>query len=169
MRQLLRKLDLHVRAVDALGLSWGGALAQQFAFQNPHYCRRLILVSTGTGIIHGARETACSRKCSHHAASSTMSTRISCSPVLGRGQLAPEANPSARRGSIKRVLSAQRLIRHRCRRAFEWTNVHNDDSFRGGRAFPSNSDRPPGSRRRLFSDANSEYGQGVRYEGSAID
>ena len=35
--------------VDVLGLSWGGALAQQFAFQNPRRCRRLILVSTGTG------------------------------------------------------------------------------------------------------------------------
>ena len=35
----------------SLGLSWGGALAQQFAFQNPRYCRRLILVSTGNGII----------------------------------------------------------------------------------------------------------------------
>jgi pimeloyl-ACP methyl ester carboxylesterase len=35
--------------VDILGLSWGGALAQQFAFQNPRRCRRLILVSTGTG------------------------------------------------------------------------------------------------------------------------
>ncbi|MGZ8803360.1 MAG: alpha/beta fold hydrolase [Mycobacterium sp.] len=37
------------RQVDILGLSWGGGLAQQFAFQNPHRCRRLILVSTGTG------------------------------------------------------------------------------------------------------------------------
>lgn len=32
-------------------MSWGGALAQQFAFQNPRYCRRLILVSTGNGAI----------------------------------------------------------------------------------------------------------------------
>jgi poly(3-hydroxyalkanoate) depolymerase len=37
--------------VDILGLSWGGALVQQFAFQNPRRCRRLILVSTGTGSI----------------------------------------------------------------------------------------------------------------------
>ncbi len=35
--------------VDVLGISWGGGLAQQFAFQNPRRCRRLILVSTGTG------------------------------------------------------------------------------------------------------------------------
>jgi len=37
--------------VDVLGLSWGGALAQQFAFQNPRRCRRLVLVSTGTGCL----------------------------------------------------------------------------------------------------------------------
>lgn len=37
--------------VDVLGLSWGGGLAQQFAFQNPRRCRRLVLVSTGTGCL----------------------------------------------------------------------------------------------------------------------
>jgi poly(3-hydroxyalkanoate) depolymerase len=47
---LLRKLGIDGQ-VDVLGLSWGGALAQQFAFQNPRRCRRLILVSTGTGAI----------------------------------------------------------------------------------------------------------------------
>src|SRR5277367_2808556 len=45
---VLSKLGIGV--VDVLGLSWGGALAQQFAFQNPRRCRRLILVSTGVGI-----------------------------------------------------------------------------------------------------------------------
>jgi pimeloyl-ACP methyl ester carboxylesterase len=35
--------------VDVLGISWGGGLAQQFAFQNPRRCRRLVLVATGTG------------------------------------------------------------------------------------------------------------------------
>ena len=48
---LLRKLHLDGDGVDVLGLSWGGGLAQQFAFQNPRRCRRLILVSTGTGAI----------------------------------------------------------------------------------------------------------------------
>lgn len=47
-----RMLDqLGYRKVDVLGLSWGGALAQQFAFQHPRRCRRLILVSTGTGML----------------------------------------------------------------------------------------------------------------------
>ena len=48
---LLRNLHLDGDGVDVLGLSWGGGLAQQFAFQNPRRCRRLILVSTGTGLI----------------------------------------------------------------------------------------------------------------------
>lgn len=47
-----RMLDrLGFSVVDVLGLSWGGALAQQFAFQNPRRCRRLVLVATGTGAI----------------------------------------------------------------------------------------------------------------------
>ncbi|MCX5045250.1 poly(3-hydroxyalkanoate) depolymerase [Aldersonia sp. NBC_00410] len=45
--QVLDKLGFGV--IDVLGLSWGGALAQQFAFQNPRRCRRLVLVATGTG------------------------------------------------------------------------------------------------------------------------
>ena len=41
--------DLHYRDVDVLGISWGGGLAQQFAFQNPHRCRRMVLVATASG------------------------------------------------------------------------------------------------------------------------
>ena len=47
--RVLSKLGIGV--VDVLGLSWGGALAQQFAFQNPRRCRRLVLVATGTGAL----------------------------------------------------------------------------------------------------------------------
>ena len=49
LSRLLNKIGVG-GPVDVLGLSWGGALAQQFAFQNPRSCRRLILVSTGTGM-----------------------------------------------------------------------------------------------------------------------
>ena len=49
--QLLDALD--VPQVDVLGVSWGGALAQQFALQRPHRCRRLILVSTALGVLGG--------------------------------------------------------------------------------------------------------------------
>jgi poly(3-hydroxyalkanoate) depolymerase len=47
--RVLSKLGISV--VDVLGLSWGGALAQQFAFQNPRRCRRLVLVATATGAL----------------------------------------------------------------------------------------------------------------------
>ena len=54
LRRLLSKVGvIDPRAgrsqVDVLGLSWGGGLAQQFAFQKPRRCRRLVLVATGTG------------------------------------------------------------------------------------------------------------------------
>ena len=55
---ILHQLALVVRALvralgyeraDVLGISWGGGLAQQIAFQHPRFCRRLVLVATGTG------------------------------------------------------------------------------------------------------------------------
>jgi pimeloyl-ACP methyl ester carboxylesterase len=46
-RLVTQMLDqLGYQQVDVLGISWGGALAQQFAYQYPERCRRLILVST---------------------------------------------------------------------------------------------------------------------------
>jgi poly(3-hydroxyalkanoate) depolymerase len=39
------------KQVDVLGLSWGGMLAQQYAYANPLRCRRLILAATSTGSI----------------------------------------------------------------------------------------------------------------------
>ena len=41
--------QLKVERVDALGVSWGGTLAQQFALQNPRRCRRLVLAATAAG------------------------------------------------------------------------------------------------------------------------
>ncbi|MEO0328440.1 MAG: poly(3-hydroxyalkanoate) depolymerase [Pseudomonadota bacterium] len=35
--------------VDVSGVSWGGGLAQQFAFQYPKHCRKLILAATSAG------------------------------------------------------------------------------------------------------------------------
>ncbi|HLN08357.1 MAG TPA: poly(3-hydroxyalkanoate) depolymerase [Xanthobacteraceae bacterium] len=37
--------------VDVLGLSWGGMLAQQYAYANAERCRRLILAATSSGSI----------------------------------------------------------------------------------------------------------------------
>jgi len=48
--KLLGELGYH-GAVDALGVSWGGALAQTFAFQFPTHCRKLVLASTSPGAL----------------------------------------------------------------------------------------------------------------------
>lgn len=43
--------ELGLGRVDVLGISWGGALAQQFAWQNPRRCHRLVLVATSPGFL----------------------------------------------------------------------------------------------------------------------
>jgi poly(3-hydroxyalkanoate) depolymerase len=50
---LVRRLldSLGHSQVDVLGMSWGGALAQQFAVQFRSRCRRLVLVSTSIGAV----------------------------------------------------------------------------------------------------------------------
>jgi poly(3-hydroxyalkanoate) depolymerase len=43
--------QLGYQEVDALGVSWGGGLAQQFALQYPTRCRKLILAATSAGAL----------------------------------------------------------------------------------------------------------------------
>jgi poly(3-hydroxyalkanoate) depolymerase len=50
-RLTTKLLDLLGHAhVDVIGLSWGGFLAQQFAYDHPTRCRRLILAATSCGV-----------------------------------------------------------------------------------------------------------------------
>ena len=48
MAKNLVKILGHDR-VDVSGVSWGGGLAQQFAYQYPRLCRKLVLVATSSG------------------------------------------------------------------------------------------------------------------------
>lgn len=48
--RLMRQLGYRAE-IDVLGVSWGGALAQQFAHQFRHRCRRLVLASTSSGAV----------------------------------------------------------------------------------------------------------------------
>ena len=43
--------DLGYDQVDVAGVSWGGGIAQQFAYQYPKLCRRLVLAATSPGAI----------------------------------------------------------------------------------------------------------------------
>jgi len=54
LARLADHLLLHIgidAPVDVLGVSWGGALAQQFAHQYPARCRRLVLAATSAGAV----------------------------------------------------------------------------------------------------------------------
>lgn len=48
--RLLDKLGYNGQ-VDVMGVSWGGGMAQQFAFQNPRRVGKLILAATAAGVI----------------------------------------------------------------------------------------------------------------------
>ncbi|HVJ53536.1 MAG TPA: alpha/beta fold hydrolase [Aliidongia sp.] len=48
--ELLGRLG-HDGAVDVMGYSWGGALAQQFVRQYPERCRKLVLAATTAGAV----------------------------------------------------------------------------------------------------------------------
>jgi poly(3-hydroxyalkanoate) depolymerase len=50
VNRMLEQLGYKGR-VDVLGVSWGGAAAQQFAYSFPQRCRRLILAATTTGVL----------------------------------------------------------------------------------------------------------------------
>lgn len=51
-RLAARMLDrLGYGEIDVAGISWGGALAQQFAHQYPDRCRRLVLAATSAGAV----------------------------------------------------------------------------------------------------------------------
>jgi poly(3-hydroxyalkanoate) depolymerase len=50
VHRLLDALGYH-GPVDVLGVSWGGALAQQFAFQYGPRCRKLVLAATSPGAL----------------------------------------------------------------------------------------------------------------------
>ncbi len=48
--RLMKELGYNTE-IDVLGVSWGGGLAQQYAYLYPDRCRRLILAATSTGAV----------------------------------------------------------------------------------------------------------------------
>ena len=53
LSRLARRLldTLGIGAVDVFGVSWGGALAQQFVHDHPERCRTLTLAATSAGFV----------------------------------------------------------------------------------------------------------------------
>jgi pimeloyl-ACP methyl ester carboxylesterase len=70
---VLDKQDIR-GSIDVLGVSWGGALAQQFAKDYPDRCNKLVLAATSTGAIMVPGRLEAILKMSVHAAISTQSS-----------------------------------------------------------------------------------------------
>ena len=65
-RQAAHLLDvLGIPEADVLGVSFGGAVAQQLALDNPQRVRRLVLASTSVGL-GGVPATRSRSRCSRH-------------------------------------------------------------------------------------------------------
>ena len=100
---LTRRLLNHLgyQQVDVLGFSWGGGLAQQLAVQHPNTVRRLVLISTATGMlmVPGSPRTLLKM----------VTPRRFNDPEYAAGLAAYLYGGSARRHSaeIRRVFSAQ--------------------------------------------------------------
>jgi poly(3-hydroxyalkanoate) depolymerase len=109
--------QLRYRDVDVLGISWGGGLAQQFAFQNPRRCRRLVLVSTATGwMMVPARWSVLSKMIGNRRyrdveyakaiASEIYGGKLREKPELARQLLDSHSPVGSRRGYMLQLLAA---------------------------------------------------------------
>lgn len=87
---MMRRLDYP--RFDALGLSWGGGLAQQLALQTPWRVRRLVLVATGTGsMMIPAHPRVLSKMVSpHRYRDSAYVTRVAADLYGGSARIHPE-------------------------------------------------------------------------------
>lgn len=105
---------LGIDRVDVLGISWGGGLAQQFAFQHPRRCRRLVLVSTATGWmmvpatfdVLAKMATPRRHRDAQYAASiagSIYGGRLRAEPELARPLLHEGSTPTSRRAYLMQL------------------------------------------------------------------
>ena len=146
--------ELSYDRVDILGLSWGGALAQQFAFQNPRRCRRLVLVSTATGARRSPARRGCSRRWSRRGGSPT---RITWHRLRPPSTGAPPADESS--------AAVAELFRHQLATGSTWVPLPTarrlgvDQPVRAAPDPPANPDhrrdrRPDHSRRQCANHAS---------------
>jgi poly(3-hydroxyalkanoate) depolymerase len=101
---------------DVLGISWGGGLAQQLAFQHPRRCRRLVLVSTATGslmvpaspLVLGKMVTPRRHRDPDYArsiAAQLYGGRLRAEPDLARTVLHEHSRVGSRRGYLLQLLA----------------------------------------------------------------
>ena len=125
LARLARKLldRLGYQRVDVVGVSWGGALAQQFARQYPDRCRRLVLAATSTGaVMVPGRPSALSKM---------MTPRRYLSPTYMQGAAADIYGGEARRDPALMSAHTARIIApqfmgyiYQLLAGLGWTSIH---------------------------------------------
>lgn len=118
LTQVLARLmsELGYERFDVLGISWGGGLAQQVAFQMPRRCRRVVLVSTGTGSLMVPGSPAVLRKMitprrwrdpayAMQVAAELYGGRLRDEPELAGALLHDHARVGSRRGYVLQLLA----------------------------------------------------------------
>ncbi len=119
--RLLERLGY--REVDVAGVSWGGALAQQFAHQYPQRCRRLVLAATSPGaIMIPGRPSALSKIITPQRYLSPTYLRRAAGEIYG-GEL--RRNPDLIQQHASRIV-APRLLGYLYQLAagVGWTSIH---------------------------------------------
>ena len=110
--------------VDVSGLSWGGALAQQFAFQHPRRCRRLILVSTGTGAIMVPGRPSVLAENAHARAGFSTTTTPRPSPATSTAGPSAPTPPSSRQLFDRQLMAGSWVgYLHQLMAGSIWTSI----------------------------------------------
>lgn len=114
---------LEMSRVDILGLSWGGMLAQQFAFQNPRRCRRVVLVSTATGAMAvPARPTVLAKMLTPKRFRNPRHTEAVASAIYG-GSVRTDTAPVMALLGRQSALGSRRGYQHQLLAGSMWTSL----------------------------------------------
>ncbi len=120
-----RLLDVlgYTETINVAGVSWGGALAQQFALKYPQRTNRLILAATSTGVVSLPARTGLLRRLS--AARGAGKLKISAHRVPRLyGGLARRRPELAERHSKLSGAASRRGYVYQLLAGFGWTSVH---------------------------------------------
>ncbi len=114
---------LHYQEVDVMGVSWGGALAQEFAHKYPRRCRRLILACTAPGSVMIPGKISVMLDMASPRRYLQPSHMVKIAPKIYGGKLRNEPEKAAKHAEA--VMSGGGIgYLHQMFAAMGWTSIH---------------------------------------------